>query len=593
MIALGGCGPAPPSARLPAAPSKVCVLLAYHFDPMLWPTAGSAAFIGAIGLYLWRRRGDTRGALPLALVAFLLVLWCLGAAGEAAAVDLAVKRPWFLFRDALTVPSAVLAFWFALVYAGLERWLTRPVVALLAGVTIAHVGLDAVAGGRLEWSSLWWNGEQVQGARTLLGLGSAGVVVALFIGSSAVFLLLFARSPAHRVPAALILTGQVAMRLLYPLVAFEIAYVPNIVSGVIGFDAAALMYAVALLRFRLFDLVPVARETILARMPDAMLVLDGQGRIADVNEAALRLTGRDRCSVLGQPAALALAASPDLARCVADAGTAGEAAYESADGTHTCQVSSTPLADWQGRPMGRLVLLHDITALRHIEAQLVERERALAGVTERERLARELHDGLAQDLWLAKLKATRLAAQPGLGPEAGALIDEVTAAIDAGMAEARQAVATMRAPDATNGSLRALLARALEDFEDRFGLSVEFDCGTDLPALPSRAEAETLRIVGEALTNVRRHADATVVRVRGALDDGHLVLEVRDNGRGFDQDAVGDGRFGLAGMRERATQIGAELEIESAPAKGTRVRLVVPVDAAPLVATVPLEAAPA
>ena len=565
----------------------------YHYDPLLWPTLGSAAFIGAIALYLWRRRATTKGAFPLALVALLLAVWCLGGAAEVAATDIATQRAWFLLRDALTIPSVVLAFWFALEYAGLERWLTRPVVAVLAGVTIAHVGLDLVDGGRLVWSSVWWNGGQVQGTRTPLGLAFAGGVVLLFVLSTAVFLFLFVRSPAHRMPVALILVGQVALRVLYPLGVFNIVYVPNIVSGVVGFDCVAVMYAVALFRFRLFDLVPVARETILARMPDAMLVLDAGGRIADANEAALRLVGRGGRGVLGQPAATALAASPELARSVVDTDTSGEASYETEDGSCTCQVSSTPLSDWQGRPMGRLVLLHDITALRRIEAQLLVQERALAAAAERERLARELHDGLAQDLWLAKLKVTRLATQPELGPEARALTDEVTAAVDAGMAEAREAVATMRAAWGTSESLRELLSRSLDDFEDRFGLSVEFDCGADLPALSSRAEAETLRIVGEALTNVRRHADATVVRVRGAVDDGRLVLEVRDNGRGFDPGSIGDTAYGLAGMRERAARIGAQIEIESAPRRGTRVRLVVPGGAAPRVEAAAVEVAPA
>ena len=556
----------------------------YHYDPLLWPTLGSAAFIGGIALYLWRRRATTKGALPLALVALLLALWCLGGAAEVAATDDAARRAWFLIRDALTLPSVALAFWFALEYAGLERVLTRPVVAVLVGVTVAHVGLDLIGGGALTWGSVWWNGGQVQGTRTPLGLVFAGALVLLFVLSTAVLVLLFVRSPAHRAPVALILVGQTAIRVLYPLGVLNIVYVPNIVSGVVGFDCVAVMYAVALFRFRLFDLVPVARETILARMPDGLLVLDAAGRIADANEAALRLLGQDRRRVLGRPVTALLAAAPGLARCLAEGEASGEASYESEGGSRTCQVSSTPLSDWQGRPMGRLVLLHDITALRRIEAQLVDRERALAAAAERERLARELHDGLAQDLWLAKLKATRLAAQPELGPEARALTDEVAAAVDAGMAEARDAVATMRTPGAADGSLRELLARSLEYFEDRFGLSVEFDCGADLPALPSRAEAETLRIVGEALTNVRRHADATVVRVRGGVEGGRLVLEVRDNGRGFDPGSAGDGRFGLAGMRERAAQMGAELEIESAPQQGTRVRLRVPVVAAPVAA---------
>jgi signal transduction histidine kinase len=403
-----------------------------------------------------------------------------------------------------------------------------------------------------------------------------GFATAVFVLSTAVYLLLFVRSAAHRAPVALILLGQVAIRVVYPLGVFNIVDVPNIVAGVVSFDIVAGMYAIALVRFRLFDLVPVSRQTMLERMPDAMLVLDDRGRTVDANAAARRMLGALTEAVARDPIGEPAGTNLGLAALIADSPTPSEIVLCTDDGQRTCEVSATVLTDWQDRPIGRLVTIHDITELRRLEGQLVQQERALAVSAERERLARELHDGLAQDLWLAKLKATRLAALPELGPEARTLSDEVTAAVDAGIAEARQAVATMRAPSATNVSLRELLSRALEDFEDRFGLCVELDCDAELPALPSRAEAEALRIMQEALTNVRRHADATVVRVRGGVDEGRLVLEVRDNGRGFDPDTVGDGAFGLAGMRERAAQIGAELDIESAPRRGTRMSLRLP-----------------
>ena len=107
-------------------------------------------------------------------------------------------------------------------------------------------------------------------------------------------------------------------------------------------------------------------------------------------------------------------------------------------------------------------------------------------------------------------------------------------------------------------------------------MRVEFECASSLPALPPRAQAEALRIAQEALSNVRRHADATFVRVRAAVEEGRLVVAVGDNGRGFDPDAVGQNAFGLASMRERAALIGGELRIESAPQDGTRVSLLVP-----------------
>ena len=216
----------------------------------------------------------------------------------------------------------------------------------------------------------------------------------------------------------------------------------------------------------------------------------------------------------------------------------------------------------------------DLTRLRVVELDH-------AALEERARLSRELHDGLAQDLWLAKLKTGRLAALTGLGLEGQALVGELGAAIDAGLVEAQQAVAALRFSAEATGTLAEVISRSVDEFSDRFGLRAEFECQVDLPLLPSRVQAEMLRIAQEALTNVRRHADATVVRVRATVADGRILLTVRDNGRGFDPDAASRSTFGLASMRERAALIGGELQIDTRLQGGTLISLFLPL--APLV----------
>jgi signal transduction histidine kinase len=199
-----------------------------------------------------------------------------------------------------------------------------------------------------------------------------------------------------------------------------------------------------------------------------------------------------------------------------------------------------------------------------------------AALEERTRLSRELHDGLAQDLWLAKLKIGRLTSMPGLSHEAMAVCDDLTGAIDTGLADARQAVMALRLGSEPAMSLRDLMSHYVDDFGDRFGLRAEFECDCELPRLSPRSEAELLRIVQEALNNVVRHADATVVRVRAGVEDSHIDLVVGDNGVGFEPDEVKDGCFGLASMRERALIIGGDLTIDSRPQDGTRIRISVP-----------------
>jgi signal transduction histidine kinase len=211
--------------------------------------------------------------------------------------------------------------------------------------------------------------------------------------------------------------------------------------------------------------------------------------------------------------------------------------------------------------------------------RLGDAEKDHAAQEERSRLSRELHDGLAQALWLAKLKAARLLAMEGMDPEAYMLCEELRDAVDAGLVEARHAVMATRLSGASGAPMPLLMAQYLDDFADRFGIPTEFECDPNLPRLAARAEAEMLRIAQEATNNVRKHADATLLRVRAWVSNGRVSLVVEDNGHGFDTGAVCDDRYGLASMRERAELIGGQFSIQSSPATGTRILVDVPVAA--------------
>jgi signal transduction histidine kinase len=218
--------------------------------------------------------------------------------------------------------------------------------------------------------------------------------------------------------------------------------------------------------------------------------------------------------------------------------------------------------------------LQELRAANLEVRRLADAEVAAAGLEERARLAREIHDGLAQDLWYAKLKQARLAQVAHLEGEPQELSDEVADALDNALAEARNAVAAMRGTS-QEGPLLDLLGRLVEDFADRFALRAELRTDGAPPEIGARAQAEVIRIVQEALTNVRKHADATVVRVGVATDDGLMRITINDNGRGFHPDAA-HGGFGLDSMRERAALIGATLTISSQPQDGSRVELRLP-----------------
>ena len=219
-----------------------------------------------------------------------------------------------------------------------------------------------------------------------------------------------------------------------------------------------------------------------------------------------------------------------------------------------------------------------VRALRRANAELVvlrDADVARATVEERARLAREIHDGMSQELWFAKLKQARLTAME-LSDEARGLASEVADALESALAEARQAILALR--PAEGASFAIVLQRFVADFSDRFGIQAECTCDPAADELPARVQAELLRIAQEALTNARKHADPTLVRVMVGKMDGALRLTVTDNGRGFDPAMRGESGYGLRSMHERAELIGARLTIDSGKQDGTRVSVDLPLE---------------
>jgi signal transduction histidine kinase len=160
---------------------------------------------------------------------------------------------------------------------------------------------------------------------------------------------------------------------------------------------------------------------------------------------------------------------------------------------------------------------------------------------------------------------------PG-GP--GGQFDRVRVALEAARAEAQAAVHALRTGFDAGTSLQEELPRRLDAFIERTGfrVSLELDARVDIRGVPA---AEVVRVVDEALRNAEKHADATAIRVRVIATSEGASIAVEDNGHGFEPGEPTAGH-GLLGMRERASLLGGELMVRSAPGDGTHVELVVP-----------------
>ena len=217
-----------------------------------------------------------------------------------------------------------------------------------------------------------------------------------------------------------------------------------------------------------------------------------------------------------------------------------------------------------------------------IQIQAVEETRTAAAlnsmVAERERISRELHDGLAQVLSyvLVRLDTVRILVEEGKAADATSELEALRSAVDNVNVDVRESIAGLRSRVVERGLVEAL-RDYLEEYEERYGILTELRATGDPLRLAPNADLQLFRVVQEALTNARKHAAAAQVRVGISWEHGGLDLAIADDGTGFDVDrATGDRSFGLAGMRERVATLGGECLVKSTPGKGTTVSIAVP-----------------
>jgi signal transduction histidine kinase len=198
-----------------------------------------------------------------------------------------------------------------------------------------------------------------------------------------------------------------------------------------------------------------------------------------------------------------------------------------------------------------------------------------AVLMERNRIAREIHDTLAQDFVGISLQLEVAAQTLARGEVSTARdqIDETRTMVREGLDDARQSIWELRAVSAKD-SLPTRLGRIMDRAGQR-GLTAECRVGGTYRPLPPELEEEILRIAGEAVANVLKHAGANTVSVDLQYSPHRVFLRVADDGCGFDVAAVStiDGHFGLKGMRERAATIAGHLKVESLTGEGTSVTM--------------------
>lgn len=243
---------------------------------------------------------------------------------------------------------------------------------------------------------------------------------------------------------------------------------------------------------------------------------------------------------------------------------------------------------WTGRTNNVPFSENDLVGLDYLANQVVialeqltmaARLQSLAVIEERARIAREMHDGLAQILSYLGITMQTLETLVRQGNTQAAL-DELAQArreIKSAHADVRQNILSLRTTLSQDVNLKQALQTYVQEFGLQTGIQACFkDHTRDDLTLSPLAETQLTRIIQEALTNVRKHASATQVNVCMETDTGWLHLNIEDNGCGIQPDAATGSRFGLQTMRERAEDVDGHLQIDSVVDKGTTIRLSLP-----------------
>jgi signal transduction histidine kinase len=207
-----------------------------------------------------------------------------------------------------------------------------------------------------------------------------------------------------------------------------------------------------------------------------------------------------------------------------------------------------------------------IGAAREIDAYWRDQAR-LAAVEERSRLARDLHDGLAQELAFIRSQTAAMAA----GMAVPGMERHLSAAAERALAESRRALEALSGDVAEGEPLAGALRRAAEEVAVRAGAAVEVHA-EDALAVSAEVGEALLRVTREAANNAVRHGGARTISIHLRCDRSQLLLTVSDDGTGFDPETVQRG-YGLRSMRERVEALGGQIEVRSQPGKGATVEV--------------------
>ena len=567
-------------------------------------------------VYAWRHRAVT-GLSPTALMVGN-TLWLLGYGIATGTHELGARIFWAKFQYLGIGALSVGLITIALSYAGYQRWLKPRFILLFSLIPIASTLLAWTNEYHLLiWREIWLD---IRGGVALLNLRygpffyaylAYNYCAAAFCALTFIRHAISTRNLQHR-QSILLLAG-----LLLPWVG-NLLYLsgrnpfPGLDLTLAGLTITTLVIFWGGMDSMLLGSSPIPRDKVIEDMPDIVVILDMRDRVIDINPAGVARLGLPRQRILGYSLQYLM---PNEKQHLITLQNVWNAQEQIILGTPEQPIyfnmRITPLYNWRGELDGRMGVLRDVSELHQREVdlrqakdmleetnqrlvsemasreaaqnQVLEQQRMLAALKERERLARDLHDGFGQVLGFVHLQvhAVRKVLADGDGQKADSHLLRIAQVTHDSQMQMRDTIRQLRSP--VQGGERRFF-NALGILIERFSRDHNIPVSLEIAPEVKRRGFETpvgdqlINIIQETLTNAGKHSGASSILIQFSEQGDRAKITIGDNGKGFDssQEINKKEHFGLLFMHERAQQIGGELLVHPNPDGGTLVTVYVP-----------------
>ena len=419
---------------------------AYTYTPDIWPALITLALLICLGIYSWQRR-HIPAARFFTMACVFGGLWALGVIFELSALNASSQIFWKKFQAIWHLPSAATITCFVLQYAGLGRWLTPRNCVLLFLVPLVCALLMITN----DFHQFIWTGFRVNGHITAYPGSlfwvfiSYGILVGIF--NLLVLVWLAVSSPMHRWPVAIMMVGQMIGRLGYTLGKLDTDLIGPGESALLNIGVVGLAYAVAFFRFHAIDPVAAARVAAFRQMREGFVMLDLKGGIVDANPMAAAMLGIPEKDLPGKRFKdIAAIDVDDTAHLASNETAQSETTLGEGPASRQYRLNVTALRGRCDEPIGHLILMYDVTEQKRAQARIVEQQKALAALQERERFAGGIHDGISRTLGYVTMQTQSALKQlhDGRDEKAGPLLEKLVQVTRDAHADVRKSISTLK-----------------------------------------------------------------------------------------------------------------------------------------------------